>query len=376
MANIIVTPQLIANFVLKSLLGNLVYRDLVFNAELSNQMVSAKAGDTVNVKIPSKFKMKRYHGSLIEQNLDESSIPVKLDIIGDITVPITSKEMTLEINDFYTQVLEPIGNGIALGIDGYIANKIYTSVPATNVVPATGSATDLKDIAQLGLKLDLAKAPKQGRRLVLSPSHKVKYAVTQNLSAVAYAGDSVTLRDALLGRVYGFETLESNYNPVGAGGGTAVKATNVVVAGSAGSKTVAVNGLNTATATLKKGDIIIVDGQIITVNDDATASGSNIASLTVIQEELEDVKNGTYTDVAISTKDVSLAFSDIAFGLVNVPLELPMNNPNSAIASYNGVSVRVFYGYDQNTKTQKLSVDTLFGFAKFYPETSAVLYGN
>lgn len=376
MANTIITPSLIAKYVLKALLGNLVYRDLVYKAELSNEILSAKAGDTVNVKIPSKFKMKRFAGSLIEQELDESSVPVKLDIIGDITVPITSKEMTLEINDFNTQVLEPIGNGLAIGIDSYIANKIYENVPAKNFVTATASPENLKDIADLGLKLDLAKAPKQGRTLVLSPSHKVKYAILDNLSAVSYAGDSTTLREALLGRVYGFQTLESNYNPVGLGGGTAKTITKITVGGTPGSKTVAVTGTDENTSTLKAGDILLVDGRTITVAEDATATSKNIESLTVVQGDVDDLPNGEYKTVKVITKDVSLAFSDIAFGLVNVPLEVPLNHPNSAIASYNGITVRVFYGYDQNTKTQKLSVDTLFGFAKFYEDTSAVLLGN
>lgn len=376
MANTIITPSLIAKYVLKALLGNLVYRDLVYKAELSNEILSAKAGDTVNVKIPSKFKMKRFAGSLIEQELDESSVPVKLDIIGDITVPITSKEMTLEINDFNTQVLEPIGNGLAIGIDSYIANKIYENVPAKNFVTATSTPTNLKDIADLGLKLDLAKAPKQGRTLVLSPSHKVKYAILDNLSAVSYAGDSTTLREALLGRVYGFQTLESNYNPVGLGGGTAKTITKITVGGTPGSKTVAVTGTNENTSTLKEGDILLVDGRTITVAKDATATSKDIESLTVVQGDVDDLPNGEYKTVKVITKDVSLAFSDIAFGLVNVPLEVPLNHPNSAIASYNGITVRVFYGYDQNTKTQKLSVDTLFGFAKFYEDASAVLLGN
>lgn len=384
--NTIITPQLIANFVLKALLGNLVYRDLVYKAELSNQIISAKAGDTVMVKKPSKFKMKRYGGSLIEQNLDESSIPVKLDIIGDITVPITSKEMTLEINDFNMQVLEPIGNALAIGIDQYVSGKIFHSVPTDNVVTGTANATNLKDISDLAVKLDLAKAPKIGRTLVVSPNHKQRYALTDNLSRVSYAGDSATLRDALLGRVYGFQTLESSYNPGGNGGGTVTAIGKITVAGTAGAKTLALASVTPTTGTIKKGDLIIIDGKPIVVTDDATAVAGAIESLSVDQTDVDDLANGVYVtgtagtgetkiQIAISTADVSIAFSDVAFGLVNAPLELPMNNPMSAIASYNGINVRVFYGYDQDRKTQKLSIDTLFGFASFYPETSAKIVG-
>jgi len=375
MANTIITPQLIANYVLKALLGNFVYRDLVYKAELSNQIASAKAGDTLNVKKPSKFKMKRFNGNVISQSLTETTVPVKMDIVGDITVEVTSKEMTLDINDFNTQILEPIGNGLAIGIDQYVSSKIFQNVPTANTVTASSTANSLEDITKLGVILDLAKTPKAGRTLVLSPTHKQKYALVDNLSHVSYAGESTTLRDAILGRLYGFQTLESSYNPAGTGGGTVTSVGQIVVSGTAGAKTLKLTNVVPTTGTLKTGDIIIIDGQIITVNEDATASSGTINALGVVQEDVDDLPNGTYTTIGVSTKDCSLAFSDIAFGLVNAPLELPVNNPLAAIASYNGITVRVFYGYDQDTKSQKLSVDTLFGFASFYPETSAKLVG-
>lgn len=376
MSNTIVTADLISKFVLKSLLGSLVFRDLIYKAELSNEILSAKAGDTVNVKRPSVFKMKRFTDSLIKQELYETSVPVKLDIIGDITVPITSKEMTLAINDFNTQVLEPIGKGLAAGIDSYIATRIYQEVPSDNKVTAAATPTNLANIGSLALFLDKAKAPKQGRALVLAPSHKLKYAVTDNLSAVSYAGDSITLRDALLGRVYGFDTYESNYLPEGSGGGTINTITKITVAGNPGSKTVAITGADKATGTLKAGDLLLLDdlGRYITIQKEETAISNDIASIGVDQSELDDVLNGDY-EVTVLKTTVSVAFSDIAFGLVNVPLEKPLNHTNSAVATYNGISVRVFYGYDQNKKEQVLSVDTLFGFATFYADASAKLTG-
>ncbi len=376
MANTILTSTLIANEILFQLIGKLVYKDLLYNAQLSNEILFAKAGDTVNVKKPSKFKLKRYNGTLIEQNLNETSVPVKLDYYADVTVPITSKEMTLDIKNLSAQVLTPIANAFAEGYDEYISGKIFQNVPSDNVVAATASATNLKDITELGVKLDLANAPKEGRTLVFSPRHKQKYVLTDNLSKVSYAGDSVSLKDALIGRLYGFDTLESNYNPVGIGGGTVTAVGQVVVGGTAGAKTLALSGVVPTTGTLKVGDILIIDGQKITVTTDATASSGAIASLAVNQNDVDDLPNGTYTTVTPSTKQVSLAFSNKAFGIVSVPLELPVNNPQAAIATYGGITVRVFYGYDQNKKSQVLSVDSLFGFAKFYPEISAALVGN
>lgn len=378
-SNTIITPSVIAREVLYALLGNLVFKDLLFNAELSNEIVAAKAGDTINVKKPSKFKLKRYGGSLIKQNLNETSIPVVMDYLGDITVPISSKQMTLEINDFVSQVIRPIGEGMAIGIDSYIAAKMLQAIPAKNYVSATASPEDLADIGNLDLKLNQAKAPKQGRTLVLSPEHKNKYAVTTNLSAISYAGDSVTLREALLGRVYGFQTLESSYLPIGSGSSTLEVIGKITVSGEAGSKTVKVEEAVETNGKIKETAVLVVDGRVITIpaeTGDQEATDGTIASLTVNQDDIEDMPNGVYKNVMVLTDAVSLAFSDVSFGFVNVPLEKPMNNPNSAIASFEGITVRVHYGYDQDKKEQILSVDTLFGFASFYPETSALLIGN
>ena len=75
------------------------------------------------------------------------------------------------------------------------------------------AATDLSDIAALAKHLDIAKAPVQNRALVLHPEHKYRYALTENLSNVSYAGDNETLRDALLGRIYTLDTYMDQNTP-------------------------------------------------------------------------------------------------------------------------------------------------------------------
>ena len=43
--------------------------------------------------------------------------------------------------------------------------------------------------------------------------------------------------------------------------------------------------------------------------------------------------------------------------------------------SYNGVNIRVTYGYDMKTKKNMLSLDTIYGFAPLYPSLAAVVMG-
>ena len=48
-----------------------------------------------------------------------------------------------------------------------------------------------------------------------------------------------------------------------------------------------------------------------------------------------------------------------------------MGAARAAIASGEGISVRVVYGYDQNTKTDTISFDLIYGIATF-PKDLAV----
>ena len=97
MGNQILTPQIIANEALMVLESNLTMANLV-HRDYSKEFV--QVGDTITVRKPSKFVAKNFIGETEEQNLSEGSVPVKLDRYRDVTIPVTSKEMTLDIKDF------------------------------------------------------------------------------------------------------------------------------------------------------------------------------------------------------------------------------------------------------------------------------------
>ena len=45
------------------------------------------------------------------------------------------------------------------------------------------------------------------------------------------------------------------------------------------------------------------------------------------------------------------------------------------VTSYNGLSLRVTRGYDQQYKRSVYSMDVLYGFKTIYPELAAVILG-
>ena len=69
----------------------------------------------------------------------------------------------------------------------------------------------------------------------------------------------------------------------------------------------------------------------------------------------------------------SIAFHKNAFALVTRPLELPLGAAQSAIVNYDGLGLRVVYGYNQNTKTDTISIDMLCGVKTLDKNLAAVI---
>ena len=200
MANLFLTPDIIAKEALIVLENNLIMANLV-HRDYSEEFV--EVGDTVTIRKPAKFNAKNFTGQIIRQDASEGSVAVKIDRHRDVSFAVTSKEMTLDIKDFSTQLISPAMRAIAQSIDEDLLNECANINASVN---ATASPTNLADIANLSKTLDIAKVPMDMRRLVLNPTHKYRYALTDNLSKVAYAGNGETLRNAELGRVYTLDT--------------------------------------------------------------------------------------------------------------------------------------------------------------------------
>lgn len=351
MPNVFLTPDVIAREALVVLENNLVMANLV-HRDYSNEFVNV--GDTVTIRKPAKFTAKNFTGSIIRQDASEGSTAVKIDRHRDVSFQVTSKEMTLDIKDFSTQLISPAMRAIAQAVDEDLLNECAV---VTAQVGGTASPTNLADIAGLSKAMDIAKVPMDMRRLVLNPTHKYRYALTDNLSKVAYAGTGETLRNAELGRVYTLDTYMDQNCPDTLAP-TAGTATAFQVSGTAGASTVALSSVAAASATIKKGDCFILDGYRYHFTEDKTASSGAVAEIGIDAELVKDYAN---TDAYVANKPHSLAFHRNAIALVTRPLALPMGAAKAAIMSDNGLGVRVVYGYDQDTKQDTVSLDIIYG---------------
>lgn len=357
MPNKILTPDVIANEALMVLKNNLVMANLV-HRDYEKEFV--KVGDTVTARKPAKFVAKNFTGSVSPQDITEDGIPVKMDRLRDITVQVTSKEMSLDLKDFSAQVIAPAMQAIAEAVDADVLATAVQNASRTVAASDETAAKPIKDIAKIGSYLDFAGVPIQNRRLVLNPSHKVIYAMDDNMSRVSYSGDSKALRDAELGKVYTMDTYMSQNAPYPYGYldkavGTA-KAFKV--SGTAGESKVSLSALNTAAATVKNGDCFIVDGYVYHITKDYTGASNAIAEAEINQPLHADLDA---VDAKVITAPVSVGFHRNGIALVCRALDLPMGNKNSYVASADGLAVRVVFDYDSTHKIDTCSFDILYG---------------
>jgi hypothetical protein len=354
-SNTLITPTMVANEALAILRNNCIYKDLV-HTDFSKEFVN-HVGDTVNVRTPASLTAYDFSTTITTQDTTESYVAVKLNKFKDVSVVITSKEWSLEMKDFSQQVIAPAMAALGEAVDVDIANAIFGG--AGNTVSRTSTTpTTLADIGNIAKALDIAKAPKGDRSLVMTPYHKYVYGQLDHLVKGSYAGDNDMLRKAELGPVFGMDTFMDQNTPTSTAATSGTATGTITVTGTSGESTVAIADLSAATATLKTGDGFVYDGTLYRFTADGTGSSSAIASLAVTPALKASIAG---VSCAIVRNGSSLAFHKDAVAFVNRPLAVPQGAAKSAVASADGLSVRVVFDYNSTYKYDVISFDILYG---------------
>lgn len=374
MANTFLTVNEIAKESVMRLNNNLVMAGLV-HRDFSSEF--ADKGDTIQVKKPATFVAKDFTDAIEVQNIEEDSALVKLDKIADVSVEVTSKQLSLNIRDFGEQIVQPAMEALAQKIDTDIMG-LYADIPYT--FGAAGSTPDaLDDIAGVGKVLNTNKAPVVGRGLVLDPEAQAALIVLDAIAGADKSGSTQALREASMGRILGFDTFMSQNVQTHTKGTIAKTVGTLVTTALKGATSITIedNGVSGAvTGTLKKGDILTiadVAGQYV-VTEDAAVDETTDKITAKIYPALAAA--ATAKAVTLVGSNVSnLGFHKNAFALVTRPQELPMGGADGYIANYNGLPVRVTMGYTMSSKINTISFDILYGVKTLTQELACRLLG-
>jgi hypothetical protein len=173
------------------------------------------------------------------------------------------------------------------------------------------------------------------------------------------AGDDSALRRADMGDVYGLRSYMSQLTPASTAdtAGTLAAGTYNVVSGGA-ANTVNIAGASLATGTYKIGDGFIYNGTIYRFTADGALTSNAAANVAVSPVFPANVASIAAVVLPASS---SLAFHRNALALATRTLELPEGAAKSAIANFEGISIRVVYDYDWHSKSDIISFDVLYG---------------
>ena len=355
MSNSFVNPTLVAQEALTALEEQLAASGLVYRGVERDFNTPRAKGNTINVKTPATFSAKNFITATSAQNITESYVAVTLDTIADVTVDITSKEMTLSIDDLSKQVIQPAAYALAEQIESNVLAALVAGASLSETKSATAA---IGDIGALAKALDLKKVPKSERYLFFAPLHHYEYNALDAIVHFEKSQNIAALREAEVGRLFGFDCYSSTLLP-NTDAATAGTATSYKITGTIGATDIALSSLSAATATIKAGDKFIYDNHIYTFAEDGTGDTSAIASID-ITPALH--KAATAADVFEVRAPFSVAFHKSALTLAVAPQELPLGGAEGAVAvSPNGLAVRVVYGYTQSSKTNNISIDVLYG---------------
>jgi len=365
-ATTFLTPTIIAKEALMALENNLVFGNLVYRAYSKD---FAHVGDTVLVRKPHEFSTVHDFagsGTTTAQTIVESSVPVLMDKHYDITFPVTSQELSLDVVSFREQCIAPAMRAHAQNLDALLAAEA-TAIAAHYPVSATPA---VGDVAGVRAQLNLNKVPFANRSVVLHPQSEQAYIVLDAFLHAEKRGDTQAIKEAHMGRVFGMDWyMDQNVPTHTCDATTATGALDAACTAGATQASITGNcckgAATAASITLAVGDVFKIAGEALDKGHRITTASSAASNGTVVATFSPPIQAGGAASAAAVTFQLThknnLALHKNAIALVSAPLEPPLGGARGDVVSYKGLSCRVVYDYTSNVKTNVISIDMLFG---------------
>jgi hypothetical protein len=213
MANAFLTPDVIAPVAMATLYEKTAMLPLVWK-DLTQVFSTQKIGSTVNIKRPTTFEARKFNRTvgIQPQEVNESTIPVVLDTIWDVSVPVTTEEMTLDVMDFNTQIALPAMEAISQAIDQQLMS-LRNDVTQVAGLTAPYLWNKPEVLIDAGRQLNVNKVPVTGRSALIGANTYAEWLNSDLLKRHDGQGDnsSQALREGSIGdRLFGFDAYWSN----------------------------------------------------------------------------------------------------------------------------------------------------------------------
>lgn len=365
----LLTSQTIAARALAVLYNNAVLAGLVFRDY--DPAFAGRQGDTIMVRRPWTPVAKEFDRATgIElQSVNEHSLPLSLDTLADVSFPVTTEELTLEIDEFSERLLAPAMEAIAQKVDGDLATAIVAAAAGGTPIAITATAAT-----------DTVNAPKHP----FANGVKVEFPSLTGGGAGLTAGTDYYVIDAAT----------NTFKVSATRGGAAIDITTDATAGTAravGGGTVSRSVGEVAS------DALLRARTVLSANRLPVTERATVLSALATQEALSDPlfaaadKSGstdglreaslgrvfgldTYESQVYADAD-GVVFHRQAVALATRTLEKPMGvaQEQVSVESYKGLGLRVVRDYDIDKKQDVVSIDFLYGIRDWRAEGAIAL---
>lgn len=187
----------------QAILPNLLRRDCSVSGSIA-------VGDTVNIRKHATLNVNTFDraAGITLQDVVESTIPVTIDTVYDVSVALTSEQLTMDLTNFGDQVTLPATIAIAEAMEKKCV-ALLESAPGT--VQDIVAATPVQSIIDAVAILNQNMVPMGDRNLVVGTTVAALLKQSENLLRVDASGSNGALRDATIGRIAGATVYENPY---------------------------------------------------------------------------------------------------------------------------------------------------------------------
>jgi len=387
MANTILTPTAVTRESLR-----ILHQKLNFVGTINRQyddsyaVEGAKIGDSLKIRLPNEYTV-RTGATISTQDTTESSVTLQVATQKGVDVNFTTKELTMDLDDFSKRILEPAMSVLAANIESD-AMSMYKNV--YNEISDVGASGTFSDVLNVKKKLTDNLAPLSDRTFNMDTQSCVDI-VDATKGLFQDSGQiSKQYKEGILGRVAGFDFYENTLWPLhttGTDDGTG----DYLINGA--SQTGATMTVDTGAGTFKDGDIISITGvnrvhpetkvdtgvlQKFVVTSDVGASATSIPISPSITTSgaTQNVSGSPANNAAVWKREsddstaiasgadyyVGMAYHKDAFAFATADLIKPSGVDFCAREVMDGISMRIVRDYDITNDKLPCRIDVLYGY--------------
>jgi hypothetical protein len=414
MGNTTLTADIIAKEAVRVLDNELVMAKKVFRGheeDFKTKVNGYEVGETISIRKPTDFTVR--DGAVMDvQDVVEGKTTITVNQRKGVDFRFSSQDLTLKIEDLSERVIKPAMVQLANQIDADL-HGLYKYIPNWTGTPGQ-DVNSFADFYAGVTRLNQTSVPMDNRCAVLSPvDHGALVGsqtglFTDTLVKPAYRQGETGVVGGV--DIYMTQNVKSHTN--GAFAGT-VKIDQALTAATTDydtekddmEQTIHIDGLTSATAQLKAGDVFTIADvydvnpvtkerinrlKEFTIVEDPSAATSNEVDIKVYPAliwsgafknvditAVSDLNNQdvTFKGTGGSSYSQNMIFHKNAFALVSVPLVSPPGAVDVSRQTYKGTSVRVIPVYDGTNDTSAWRLDILYGKKAIDPRLATRLSG-